>query len=85
LLKSAPEQFHAFVGEGRLPLISGAAGVNVRPMRETGMGQSVATSVANRNGRTLMGPTKDSRIVHRVYTSVLDLHGQTVLPGLIDI
>jgi predicted amidohydrolase YtcJ len=48
--------------------------------------RSVATSMAIRNGRILtVGTPKDVASCIGSYTSVLDLHGQTVLPGLIDI
>jgi predicted amidohydrolase YtcJ len=47
---------------------------------------SIATSMAIRNGRVLrLGTTKDVAPCIAPYTKVLDLHGQTVLPGLIDI
>lgn len=47
--------------------------------------RSIATSMAVRDGRILsIGSTKDVVSCIAPYTTVLDLHGQTVLPGLID-
>jgi predicted amidohydrolase YtcJ len=46
---------------------------------------SIATSMAVRDGRVLrVGTTKDVAQCISSYTTILDLHGKTVLPGLID-